>query len=177
MNMAMSLQIAQIKFHHQVHLHDTEIIILVQDTILDLHLTITTGTDTGLTGQGHINAVAGTEFTARAIHREVAPGHITDVHTGAHLTTDSQTHILINRIHHTGDLHCTEALPHILGTTVGLDDVTHTELPIWHPPNPPKALTRQHGKTRMRNTNKSLLMTPHLIITALMNHPVSQMRI
>ena len=88
--MAMSPQIAQIKFHHQVHLHDTEIIILAQDTILDPHLTIITGTDTGLTGQDHIPTVTDTEVTAKVIHREVAPGHITDVHIEAHLTTDTQ---------------------------------------------------------------------------------------
>ena len=86
----MLLQTAQAKYHHQVLLHDTEIIILAQDTILDLHLTITTGTDTGLTGQDHIPAVTDTEITARVIHRDVTPGHIIDVHTGAHLATDTQ---------------------------------------------------------------------------------------
>ena len=119
---------AQRKYHHQVLLHDTEIIILAQDTILDLHLAIPAGTDTALTGQSHIPAVTGTEVTAGAIHREVAPGHITDIHTGAHLTTDTQTHIIIDGIHHTGDLHCTEALPHILEITVGQDHVTYGTL-------------------------------------------------
>ena len=95
-------------------------------------------------------------ITARAIHREVTAGHITDAHTGAHLTTYTQTHIIINRIQHTGDLHHTEALPHILEITVGQDHITHTKLPLWHPPNPPTALAGQPGKTRIRNTNKSL---------------------
>ena len=175
--MAMFPQIAQTRYHHQVPLHDTEIIILAQDTILDLHIAITIGTDTGLTDQGHIPAVTGTEVTAVAIPREVTPGHVTDIHTGTHLTTDTQPHIIIDRIHHTGDLHHTEALKHILVNAVGQDHVTHTELPIWHPPNPPRALAGQPGKTRIRNTDRSLLMTPHLIITILMNHPVSQMRI
>ena len=170
----MSPQTAQTKYHHQVLLHNTEIIILAQDTVLDLHLTITTGTDTGLTGQDHILTVTGTEVTARVIHREVAPGHITDIHTGAHLTTGIQTHIVINGIHHTGDLHCTEDLPHILEIAVGQNHIPHTELPIWHSPNPPTALTGQPGKTRIRNINKSLLMTPHLIITVLMNYPMSR---
>ena len=71
----------------------------------------------------------------------------------------------------------TEALPHILEITVGQDHITCTELPIWHPANPPIALAGHPGKTRMRNINKSLLMTPHPVITDLMNHPVSQMRI
>ena len=55
--------------------------------------------------------------------------------------------------------------------------VPHTKLLIWHLLNPPTALTRQPGNTRIRNINKSPLMIPHLIITVLMNHPVSQMRI
>ena len=172
----MLLQIAQTRYHHQVPVHDTGIIILAQDIAPDIPLTITIGTDTGLTDQGYIPTVTGTEITAVAIPREVTPGHITDVHTEAHLTTDTCTHIVINEIHHTGDLHHTEAFLHILGIAVGQDHITCTELPIWHPPNPPTALAGQPGKTRIRNTNKSPLMTPHLIITVLMNHPVSQIR-
>ena len=150
--MAMLPQIAQTKCHHQVHLHDAEIIITAQDTILDLHLTITTGTDIGLTDQGYIPEIRDTEVIAEAIHREVTPGHITDAHTGVHLAIDTQTHIIINGIHHIGDLHCTEALPHILGITVGQDHITHTELPIQHPPNPPTALVGQTRQTRITNT-------------------------
>ena len=112
--MAMLPQTAQTKYHHQVHLHDTEIIILAQDTIIDPHLATITGTDTGLTGQDHIPAVTDTEVSARVIHREVTPGHVTDIHTEAHLATDTQTPIVIDGIHHIGDLHCTVALPHIL---------------------------------------------------------------
>ena len=81
-----------------------------------------------------------TEVTARAIHREVTLGHITDAHTGAHLITDTQTHIIIDGICHTGDLHCTEALPHTLEIAIGQDHITHTELPVWHPPTPPTTL-------------------------------------
>ena len=73
-----------------------------------------TRTDTGLTGQDHIPAVTDTEVTARVIHREVTPGHITDAHTEAHLSTNTPTHMVINGIHHIGDFHCTEALLHIL---------------------------------------------------------------
>ena len=79
MNTATSPQTAQTKYHHQVHLHNTEIIILAQDTVLDPHLTIIIGTDTGLTGQDHIPTVTDTEATARVYHRQVTPGHITDV--------------------------------------------------------------------------------------------------
>ena len=70
-----------------------------------------------------------------------------------------------------------QALPHILEIAVGQNHIPHTELPIWHPHNPPTAPAGQLGKTRIRNISKSLLMTPHLIITVPMNHPVSQMRI
>ena len=65
------------KYHHQVHLHSTEIIILARDTLLDPHLTIITETKTGLTGQDHIPSVTDTGVTARVIHSEVTAGHIT----------------------------------------------------------------------------------------------------
>ena len=61
-----------------------------------------TGTNTGLTGQDHIPTVTDTEVTARVIHREVAPGHITDIHTETHLSTDIQTLIITNETHHIG---------------------------------------------------------------------------
>ena len=177
MNMVMLQQTVQTKYHHQVHLHDTEIIILAHNTILDPYLAIINGTDTGLIGQDHIPAVTDTDITAKVIHREVIPGHITGVCTEAHLTTYTQTLIIIDGTHHIGDLHHTEALLHILEIAVGLNHIPHTNQPIWHLLNPLTALTRQPGNTRIRNINKSPLMTPHLIITALMNHPVSQMRI
>ena len=106
-------QTVQAKYHHQVHLHDTEIIILAQDTVLDPHLAIITGKDTGLTGQDHIPVVTDTEVTARVIHREITPNHMTDVHTEVHITTDTQTLIITDQKHHTGGLHHIEALPHI----------------------------------------------------------------
>ena len=125
--MAMSPQTAQTKYPHQVLLHDTEIIILARDTVLDLHLAISTGTDTGLTGPGHIPTITGTEVTARAIHREVTPGHITDAHTGAHPTTDTQTHIIIDgtpdrrsSLHRSSSTHsrdCSRSRPHNLHRT------------------------------------------------------------
>ena len=116
-------------------------------------------------------------MTAKVIHREVTPGHITDVHAEAHLATDTQQHIVINGICHIGDLHCTEAFPHTLEIAVGLNHIPHMKSTVWHLLNLPTSLTGQPGKTRIRNKNKSPLMTPHLIITALMNHPVSLMRI
>ena len=46
MNMAMLQQIAQTKYHHQVHLQDKEIPILAQDAMIEppLAMTIETGT-------------------------------------------------------------------------------------------------------------------------------------
>ena len=127
--MAILQQTVQTKYCHQVHLQGTEIPILTQDIMIDLHLTIITGTDIGLTGQDPIPAVTDTEVTARVIHREVVPGHITDIHTEAYLTTDTQTHIIIDGIHHIEDLHCTEVFLHIPEIIVDLDHVLHTKLP------------------------------------------------
>ena len=130
MNMVMLQQTVQTKYHHQIHLHETENIILAQDTVLDPNLTIITGTNTDLTDQDHIPAVTDTEVTAGVIHREVNPGHITDAHTEAHLTTDTQTLIITDRTHHIGGLHCIEALPHTLEIAVVLNHIPHTELLI-----------------------------------------------
>ena len=134
------------------------------------------GTDTGLTDQGHIPTVTGTEVTATAIHRKVTPGHITDAHTGAHLTTDTQTLIVINGIHHTGDLHHTEAPHHILETAVGQDHITCTELPVWHS-KPTYSSSRTAWKNKDKKYKQVTIDDPHPITTVLMNHPVSQMRI
>ena len=127
-NMAMLQQTVQTKYCHEVHLQDTEITILTQDTVIDLHLTIITGTGIGLTGPDHIPTARDTEVTAGVIQREVVPGHITDAHTGAHHATDTQTHIVIDGIHHIKDLHCTEVFPHILEITVDLYHVPHTKI-------------------------------------------------
>ena len=98
--MAMLQPIVQIKYHHHAHLQGIEIPILTQDTLIDLHLTIITGTDIGLTGQDPIPSVLDTEVTAGVIHKEVVPGHIIDTHIEVHHATDTQTHIIIDGIHH-----------------------------------------------------------------------------
>ena len=99
MNMAMLWQTAQTRYHHQVHLLGTEMPILTQGTMIDLHPTIIIGTDIGLIGQDPIPAVIDTEVTVRVIHREVTPGHITDTHIEAHHATDTQAYIAIAEIH------------------------------------------------------------------------------
>ena len=68
--------------------------------------------------------------------------------------------MVINGIHHIGDLHCTEALPHTLEIAVDLNHIPCTKPPIWHFLNLPTALAGQPGKTRIRNINKSPFMPP-----------------
>ena len=128
MNMALSQQTVQTKHCHQVHLQGTEIPILTQDTVIDPHLAMITGTGIGLIGQDPIPAVIDMEVTARVIHREVTPGHITDAHTEAHCTTDTQTHIAIDEILHIEDLHHTDIFLHIPEITVDLDCILHTKM-------------------------------------------------
>ena len=130
MNMAMSQQTVQTRYHHQVHLQGAEIPILPQDTMIDLHLAITTGTDIGPTGPGPTLTVIDTEVTVRVIHTEVTPGHIIDAHTEAHHATDTQTLIVINGIHHIEDLPHTEVFPHIPKIAVDLDNIHYTKIPV-----------------------------------------------
>ena len=150
MNMAMLRQTAQTKYHHQVHLQGTVIPILKQGTMIDLPLSIITGTDIGLTGQDPIPAVIDTEVTARVIHREVTPGHITDAHTEAHHATDTQAHITTAEILHIEDLHHTEVFPHIPEIAVDLDHIPCTKIHARHLLSLPTAPTGQPGKTKIR---------------------------
>ena len=125
--MAMSQQTAQTKYHYQVHLQGTEIHIILQDIMIDLHLAIITETGIGLTGQDPIPTVIDTEVTAKVVHREITPGHITDANTEAHHATDIQTHIIIDKIPHIEDLHHIEVFPHIPEIAVDLDHVPYTK--------------------------------------------------
>ena len=109
----MSQQTAQIRSHHQVHMQGTEIPILMQDAMIDLHLTKIIKIDIDLTGQDPIPAVIDTEVTVKVIHEEVTPGHITDAHIEAHHTTGTQAHIAIGETLHIEDLHHTEVIQHI----------------------------------------------------------------
>ena len=97
--------------------------------------------------------------------------------TEAHHATDIQVLINTDGTHHIGGLPNIEALPCILETAAGLDHVLCTKLAEQHLLNLHTALTRQHGNTRIRNIERSPLMTPHLITRVLMNHPVIQKRI
>ena len=136
-----------------------------------------TGTDTGLADPDHVHALTGTEVKVEIAHREFGLGHIADTPIEAHHATDIQVLIITNGTHHIGGLPHIEALPHNLETAVGLDHILCTKLAKRHLLNLCTALTRQHGNTRIGNIERSPLMTPHLITTVVMNHPVIQRRI
>ena len=119
--MATLQQIAQTKSHCQVHLQGTEIPILTQDTVIELHLTMIIETAIDLTGQDLIPIVIDTGVIARVIHEGVTPGHITDAHTEAHHATDTEAHITINKTLPIEDLHDTEVFLHIPETAADLD--------------------------------------------------------
>ena len=160
MNMAMSWQTAQTGYHHQVHLQGTEIPILTQDTMIDLHLTIIIRTDIGLTDQDPIPTVIDTEVTARVMHGEVTPGHITDAYTEAYCTTDIQAHITITEILHIEDLHHTEVFWHIPEITVDLDHVPHTKLPTQQLLSLPTSPTGQPGKNKNKKYKQVTIDDP-----------------
>ena len=129
MNMTISQQIAQTRSCHQVHLQGTEISILMQDAVIDLHLTMVIETDIDLTGQDPIPTVIDTGVPVRVIHEGVTPGHITDAHIEAHCTTGTQAHIDINETLHIEDPHHTEVIQHIPEIVAHLDHISHSKTP------------------------------------------------
>ena len=175
----MSQQIAQTKSHHQVHQQGTEITVLTQNNAIDPHLTITIeiGNITmiiSLAGQDPISTVIATGVTVKVTHKGVIPGPITDPHTTAHHTTETQVHTATTKTLHTKDPHHTEVFP---GITVDPDHMHHTNTTTKHHQNHLTALTKQPGRTKTENINKSSLMIHHLNTTALMNMPANQMMI
>ena len=106
--MTMLQQIAQTKSCHLVHLQGIEIPILMYDATIDLHLAMIIEIDIDLTGQDPIPTAIDTGITVRIIHEGLTPGHITDMHTGAHHATDIQVHIAIDKTLHIEDPHHTE---------------------------------------------------------------------
>ena len=144
----MSQQIAQTKFHQQ----GREITVLTQDNTIDPHLTITIEigtitmiieTDIGLTGRDPIPTIIDTGVTVAVIHKGVAPGHITDPHTAALHTTETQAHITTDETPYTEEPHHTGVLP---GITVDPDHVCHTNKTPKHHPNHLTALNGQSGE-------------------------------
>ena len=131
-------QIAQTKFHHQVHQQGTEITVPTQDDVIDPHLTITiemgtitmiTGTDIGLSGRDPIPTVIDTGATVEVTHKGVIPGPITDPCTTAHHATETQAHTATDETLHTEDPHHTEVFP---GIAVDPDHVYHTNTTTRH---------------------------------------------
>ena len=122
--------------------------------MIDPHLTITIAigttamiieTDIGSIGQDPTPAIIDTGVTVTVTHKEVTPGHITDPHTAAHHTTETQVHITTNEIPHTEDLHHTEVFP---GIAVDSDLTHHTNMTMKHHQNCLTALTRQPEKNK-----------------------------
>ena len=131
------------------------------------------GTDIGLAGQDPIPTVTATGVTVKVTHKGVIPGPITDPHTTAHHATETQMYTTTDETLHTEDLH-TEVFP---GIAVDPDHVHHTNTTTKHHQNCLTALTKQPGRTKTGNINKSPLMIHHPNTTAVMNKPVNQMMI
>ena len=115
--------------------------------------------------------VIATGVTVKATHEGVILGPTTDPHTAAHHATETQVHTTTNETLHTEDLHHTEVFP---GIAVDPDHVHHTNTTTKHHQNCLTALTKQPGKTKTGNINKSPLMIHHPNTTALMNKPANQ---
>ena len=101
-------------------------------------------TDIGSTGQDPTPTIIDTGVTVAVTHEEVTPGHITNPHTTALHTTETQVHIATSETPHTEDLHQTKVFPRI---TVDPDLTHHTNMTIKHHKNCLTAPTRQPGKT------------------------------
>ena len=131
-------------------------------------------TDIGSVGQHPIPTVIDTGATVKVTHKGVIPGPITDPHTAAHHATETQVHTTTDETLQTEDPLHTEVFP---GIAVDPDHIHHTNTTTRHHQNHLTAPTKQPGRTRTGNINKSPLMTHHPNTTALMNKPANQTRI
>ena len=178
--MATLQQIAQTKSHHQVHQQDTKIPTLLQDDVIDLHLQITikvttiTGTiktGIGLAGPDPIHTVIDIGVTVAMTYEGVILGHIGNPHATAHHITDVPAHTAINEIPNTADLHHAGVFPVI---AVDPDPTHHTDTTTKHQQDCLTAPTKQPGKPRTGNINRSPLMIHHLSTIALMSKTENQ---
>ena len=80
--------------------------------IPDCPLDSTTGTDTGIAGQGHSYTLEDIEVTVAIMPAEVIPDHITDATTQALHDTITPALMITTVTWHTGDLHHVEAYQH-----------------------------------------------------------------
>ena len=113
-----------------------------------------------------------TGVTVEVTHEGVIPSPITNPHTIAHHATETQVHTTTNETLHIEDPHHTEVFPRI---AVDPDHVHHTNTTTKHHQNHLTAPTKQPGRTKTGNINKSPLMTHHPNTTALMNKSANQM--
>ena len=118
--------------------------------------------------------VIATGVTVEATHKGVILGPTTDPHTTAHHATETQVHNTTDKTLQTEDLHHKEVFP---GIAVDPDLMHHTDTTTKHHQKHLTAQTKQPGKTKTGNINKSPLMTHHPNTTALMNKPGNQMMI
>ena len=165
---------------HQAYQQDTEITILTQDDVIDLHLkitiaigtiTMTIETGTGLAGPDPIPITPDIGVTVAVTLKEVALDPITDPHAAAHHATEAQAHIVTDETPHTADPHHAEVSPE---TTVDLDHIHHTNTTTKHQQDHLPAPIKQPGKPKTGNTSRSPLMTHHLSTIALMNKSLTQ---
>ena len=176
MNVAMLLQIALTKYHNQVLLHDTEIIILTWDTILDLHLAITIGTDTGLTDQGHIPIVTGTEVHSWSNFQR---SHTRSYHRCPHRCTSCHGHSNTYR-HQQNTPHRRSSYR---SSSTHSRNGSRSRSHNWHRTThmacskPTYSSSRTVWKNKDKKYKQVIIDDPHLIITVLMNYPVHLMRI
>ena len=161
MIMPMLQQIAPIKFCHQAYQQDTEITILTQDGMIDLHLkisitigtiTMTIKTGTGLAGPDTIPITPDLGVTVTVTLKEVALDPITNPHATPHHATEAQAHIVTNETPHTADPHHAEVSPE---TTVDLDCIHHTNTTTRHQQDHLPPLIKQPGKPKTGNTSRS----------------------
>ena len=176
--MAMLWQIALAKFHHQAYQQDTET--TTPKDVIDPHLGITIMIDiTTVTtkigrGSGDLDPILimpDIRVTVTVILTKVALDPITNPHTAAHHTTETQAHTITAGSPHTADPHPTGVSP---GITVDLGHTHHTSSITKHQQDCLPALIKQPGKPRTGNTSKLPFMTHPPNAIALMNGPATQ---
>ena len=135
---------------------------------------MTTKKDIGLVSPDPIHAVIGTGVTVAMTHEEVILGHITNPCAAAHHITEVPAHTATNEIPCKGDLHHAGVFPEI---TVDPGHAHHTNTTTKHQEDHLLNPTKQTGKPKTRNLNRSPLMIQHPNTIALMSKSVNQMMI
>ena len=135
-------------------------------------ITMTIKTGIALAGPDPVHAVIDTRVAITMSHREVVLGHITDPHATALHVTEAQAHTTTNVTPHIADPHHIEVFPEIAVTP---DHVHYTT--TKHQQDCLTGPTKQPGKLKTGNINRSSLMIHHLSTIALMSKPMNQMMI